>query len=153
MNKPPRNLDVEDLIIEHSMALMIDVMEELEANTVLGREERTMLSAYTRVLRRRLVDYLCSGDGPEFWTMELVENCGICFEAMDDSVKPIIAAHCKYMTAVDALQDGDPIPGASWRRARRTFNHLVDSFREYTDKAWPFLETYSPKVNETALAS
>ncbi len=153
MKNPPHSLDVEDMIIEHSMGLMIDVMKDIEAKTTLSSEDRTMLSAFTRVLRRRLVDYLSVVDGPEFWTMELVENCGMCLEGIDDTVKPIIAAHCKYMTAVDALDNGAPIDGTSWRRTRRAFNHLVDSFREYTDKSWPFLDTYSPQMNAQALAS
>lgn len=153
MKKPSRNLDVEDMIIEHSMDLMIDVMEEIEADATLSFEDRTMLRAFTRVLRRRLVDYLSVVDGPDVWTVKLVEDCHRSFDGIDDDVRPIISAHCKFMNAVDALDDGDPIDGPTWRQTRRAFNHLVDSFRVCTDKPWPFLDTYSPKMNARALAS
>lgn len=145
------NMNVEDMIIDHSMSLMIDVMTEVEAKEVIESADCTRLDTFARVLLRRIVDYLADDDAPP--TDELVDDPRRLRKEFAGEHRLIIDTHQEYLRSVSALVAGAPVDGTGWRQVRRAFNHFVDSFRECTDRPWPFLNAFSPRTNMEGLAS
>ena len=155
MSRALPTAELRQMVVEHSMEVMIDLMAEIEAGDRIEGHARRALEAYTRILLKRAVEYVAGDD--EQQCDELVNRLLLDerfqVQQLDPPARRIIEAHWTLLADVETLPPDTPVDLPAWLRVRRSFNHVVDAFRSNTDHNWEFVDAYATGANPEAMAS